>query len=399
VRYAGTDILVTAQLIDPQSEAHLWSNTYPGDLSNLEGVFAMQADIAVKIANALDAALSPDEQRRLDVFPTKSPQAYVAFLRDRDKRDLNDFSNLDRAIELDPNFGLAYAVRGLKHATRAIRATVLPESADAIEEIRLAIADADRALAIDPDLGLAHIVSGARYLGPKRDRERMKECFERALALSPNDAWVLHLASTWYLAESLPREAHELLVRIEQLDPIDSVGSEPTRRIGEFFFLSGDLERSTQYLRRQVQQQPTAALWRHLLAFNEALLGNREEAIRQLDIAEELLADSPEDEVYRVGYAPVYAYSRIGRPADARRMFDRFLAAADDGDLLPMMWVMAYLGIGDVERAYEWAKVVVDRTRVPWPGPHLWLALNPMNDPVLERPEFLELRRKLGYRN
>ncbi len=55
VRYAGDSIMVTAQLIDPETNSHLWSDAYPGDLSDLSTVFAMQADIAMNIANALEA--------------------------------------------------------------------------------------------------------------------------------------------------------------------------------------------------------------------------------------------------------------------------------------------------------------------------------------------------------
>ena len=59
VRRAGTNIMVTAQLIDARTETQVWSNSYPGDLSDLENIFAMQADIASNIATVLDAELSP----------------------------------------------------------------------------------------------------------------------------------------------------------------------------------------------------------------------------------------------------------------------------------------------------------------------------------------------------
>ena len=55
MRYAGDSIMVTAQLIDPETNSHLRSDAYPGDLSDLSTVFAMQADIAMNIANALEA--------------------------------------------------------------------------------------------------------------------------------------------------------------------------------------------------------------------------------------------------------------------------------------------------------------------------------------------------------
>ena len=76
VRYAGSAILVTAQLIDPETNSHLWSDTYPGDLSDLSTIFAMQADIAMNIANAVGAEFSLEEQERIEAIPTDSPAAY-----------------------------------------------------------------------------------------------------------------------------------------------------------------------------------------------------------------------------------------------------------------------------------------------------------------------------------
>ena len=63
VRYAGDAILVTAQLIDPETNSHLWDNTYPGDLGDLSTVFAMQADIAMNIGSAVGAEFSLAEQQ------------------------------------------------------------------------------------------------------------------------------------------------------------------------------------------------------------------------------------------------------------------------------------------------------------------------------------------------
>jgi TolB-like protein/DNA-binding winged helix-turn-helix (wHTH) protein len=397
VRYAGTDVMVTAQLIDPQTDAHVWSNTYPGDSSDLKGVFAMQADIAANIARALDAELSAADTRRLGALPTASHQAYVAFLSAIEKGAQAGVADLDRAIAIDPDFGLAYAWRGLGHLARALDAETSGRSPfDFSREVRLAVEDADRALAIDSDLGLAHIVSGARYMGPKPDVARMEASISRALELSPNDVIVLYLAAGWYLAELHVDEARELLARIVALDPNGGL-TEPEYSVGEFLFLAGDLERSSEVQRRSLVREPTSARRRHILAFNAALRGETDEALRQLAIAEELLAGS--EGVYRQGYMPVYTYSRLGRPDDARRMFDRFVAPVPPGQLLPMMRVLAYLGIGDVDQAYAWAARVVDRPRMPWPGPELWLVLNPMDEPVLERPDFLALRRKLGYRD
>ena len=149
---------------------------------------------------------------------------------------------------------------------------------------------------------------------------------------------------------------------------------------------------------RAIEREPTAARHHHVLAFQEALRGRTDEALRALQVAERLLETSGDAGVYRLGYMVAYTYHRLGRPAEARRAFDRFVAPASRTELLPMMWVMAYLAIGDVDRAYGWAATMKTPPRVPWPTSELWLVLNPMADPVLDSPRFLQLRRRLGYR-
>jgi TolB-like protein len=78
VRYAGDQVRVTAQLIDPNTGAHIWSEEYDRDLAD---IFAIQSDIAERIAMALEAELLPSEQESIERQPTQSPDAYTAFLK------------------------------------------------------------------------------------------------------------------------------------------------------------------------------------------------------------------------------------------------------------------------------------------------------------------------------
>jgi len=111
VRYANNRVLVTMQLIDPETDAHLWSDSYNRDLAD---VFAIQADIAMNVANALRAEFSQAEQARIEAVPTDSPEAYAEYLRARAAVEYDTaFGLLDAAIRLDPEFALAYATKAL----------------------------------------------------------------------------------------------------------------------------------------------------------------------------------------------------------------------------------------------------------------------------------------------
>ena len=133
VRYAGQRIRVTVQLIDPETDLHLISETYNADISDLDEVFNIQSDIAMKVANALQAEFSPAEQARIEQKPTESPEAWAEFLaakayQARFTRDdfLRAFERIDRALTLDPNFGLAWSTKARIHANAV---PFFPESA------------------------------------------------------------------------------------------------------------------------------------------------------------------------------------------------------------------------------------------------------------------------------
>lgn len=78
VQYAEGRVLVTAQLIDPKTDAHLWSANYDREFA---GIFALQTEIASKIAAALEAKLLPAERADIETPMTSSPEAYALYLR------------------------------------------------------------------------------------------------------------------------------------------------------------------------------------------------------------------------------------------------------------------------------------------------------------------------------
>src|SRR6266446_966685 len=115
VRRAGNRVRVNVQLIDATTDEHLWASDYDRDLTD---VFAIQTDLAQKIANELQAKLSPSEKAQIENKPTQNSEAYLAFVQGHDLQSsaYEDLPKLKqgeeayvRAITLDPNFALAFA--------------------------------------------------------------------------------------------------------------------------------------------------------------------------------------------------------------------------------------------------------------------------------------------------
>src|SRR6185436_13504282 len=112
VRRAGDRVRIVAQLIDAVSGRHLWAETYDRQLTD---IFAIQTDVALHIASALKAELSPMTRERMQLEPTHDMRAYEHYLRGRHsfvryapaemRRSIEHF---DAAIARDPEFALAY---------------------------------------------------------------------------------------------------------------------------------------------------------------------------------------------------------------------------------------------------------------------------------------------------
>ena len=118
VQRAGQQIRINVQLIDAQSDEHLWAEIYDRHLS-AGNIFAIQSEISKAISEALQAVLSPAEQRRLQAIPTESLEAYESYLLGKQRMARRDTESLkeavdylSKAVEMDPQFALAWSTLG-----------------------------------------------------------------------------------------------------------------------------------------------------------------------------------------------------------------------------------------------------------------------------------------------
>src|SRR5213595_2999428 len=188
VRRIGNRVRVNVQLINANNDEHIWAEDYDRDLTD---VFAIQTDLAQKIASALQARLSPNEKEQIDRQPTKDPNAYLLFIqahnyanRPDDLRDdsLKAEELFEQAIKLDPKFAAAFA--GLSMVESWIYHSFEPTPARR-EKARL---NADESLRLQPDLPEGHLALGFSYYYGDRDYERARAEFEIAKRDLPNEA-------------------------------------------------------------------------------------------------------------------------------------------------------------------------------------------------------------------
>lgn len=217
VRKAGATLRITAQLIDTQSDRHLWSETFDRPLTT-ENVFTIQDEIAQAIVKALNQTMGAGAEKTIVVAPvTDNLNAYDLFLQARPlflaRVNLDKAENfLIRAVEQDPNYANAWEMRA---ALQSLMEEYGYSSASQAEIDQRTIEFANRALAINPRSSTSIAVlakrkmNAAQFQRQRGDYGAIISEFERALGFDPRDASALNWLGLAYgdvgdLKASLP---------------------------------------------------------------------------------------------------------------------------------------------------------------------------------------------------
>ncbi len=219
VRKSGNRIRVTVQLVNANSEEHLWASSYD---NNLDDIFAVQEEIATRVSDSLPAYVLPSTKPSLQSSQnTRNVTAYTYYLKatqllnDRREDSLREALELfTNATKLDPSFARAYVGVGKCYHEMALRNMVSIEESDAGEK-----SSAAKALEIDPNLAEAHSLLSLNAWG-EDDFDKAESEAMRALELNPNLAEVQFSLATLKLTLGYPMTSLKLLETAYALDPL-----------------------------------------------------------------------------------------------------------------------------------------------------------------------------------
>jgi TolB-like protein/Tfp pilus assembly protein PilF len=384
VRRAGNSLRITAQLIDCDSDAHLWAERYSG---TLDDVFEIQESLARKIVDQLRISLSPDESSRLAKRRITSPFAYECHLRA--KQHLTEFTSegYDRAIDLlttaleieGPNECL-YTTMGLAHVHH-LQFGVRSDEAF----IQEAKGWADKAFGVNPESAGGHAVLGWVLLYQGRMQEAVAE-FKVALRSEPDNSDAL--VGLVMIAEYTGHvdTARSYFQRLAAIDPM-SEGLNPARSS----YYSGEFENAVEPYRLEWKIDPDNPTTRWAHGVTLAWAGHIQEAC---EILEKVVEDSPDT---------------------SKGMFARFCVAALQGDrdralaaMTPDLELLAgrdiqfslmigscYAMLGLVSDAVSWLRQAMHRGFINYP----FLAeRDPFLAGIRSHPKFQELMKEIKGR-
>jgi TolB-like protein/cytochrome c-type biogenesis protein CcmH/NrfG len=342
VRRVGDRVRIVAELVDVETDRHVWAETYDRDLTD---IFSIQTDVALQIAAALQAELSPDEQTRIQKEPTANLESYELYLKARHlyigytpsslQRAIQYFG---RAIESDPEFALAYAGIAMAYAELDEAGALPPGVAR-----RHATDAAVQALRLDPGLGEAHCAMAHLKSLWEFDWSGADAGFRRALELSPSFADAYDLYGRYCGALGRFDEALALQRRAQELDPLAH-----RLDVSTTLLRAGRYAEAVAETQRALDFDPDHDRAHATLGWGLFLQGRTAEGIAELERAVALSPGSTQW-LAQLGQARGLA----GDVAGARAILDQLETRAATDFVAPYNLAYVHTGLGDHERALD----------------------------------------------
>ena len=289
------------------------------------------------------------------------------------------------------NFALAYAEKSRNYAYSLAGDRRKSDETTIADIENLARENAESALALDPELGLAHAALAVIHRFNKRWAES-RASYELALQSSPGDPYLLF--DFMYFNFTVGRIADGVVLgqRFAATNP----SADGYTDLGTALFWSGDYDAAVSVYRTAIRLSPTDSRPHRQLGGVEVLRGNLTLAIDELRLSESLGAT--DGLIYDLAIL-ISFYSRAGSSEDAQRLFDLLEDRASEYHIGAGAWAQAYLGIGDRQQALEWLNTAAE-TPAPDNGfLNLYVIAGNLNaNPILDQPEFVEVRSRPGFR-
>jgi adenylate cyclase len=383
VQRAEGKVRVNVQLLDARADTHLWADTYDRPLTD---IFAVESDIATRIANALQAKLTGNERAKIAERPTQNTEAHDLYFKahmleakSTHEDALKAIEYYKQAIALDPNYAVAYAElsQALTYDTGYSR---MP-AAELLIQARVA---AEKALALDPNLPEAHVSLGAIALSEMNIKEAKSE-FERAIALNSNLSGAHYYLSMLLAAEGQFDASIVEAKRAIQLDPLSLVVRE---RLGNTYRYARRYPEAKKIFETVIQLNPAYAQAQDSLGICLELTGDLDGAVAHFKKSFQL------DHDFHSVVFLAHCYAIKGE----REKATQTLAEAQElekkaGAEWAYGYALVYMGLGDQKQAVDW----LERSYQAKESFALLLIIkvDPLLDPLRGNPRFEALVNKI----
>ena len=348
--HVGERFRVNAQLLDVKGGEIIWSDRID---ASADDIIAVQDEITKRIVDGLRLELSPDEQAGLGQPKTVNAEAYQEYLRGRDRfasfifrtvaaDDCNAaIEHFSRAIELDPEFGLAYDGLGASYVNRVFKGL------GGAEDFERAEAAFKKALEIGPNIIEARMLMVFCYLW-RGQKQKARDEVARMRREAPNEAVVYFVKATLHRLDGEYDRALRSYDRLVHLDPASFVVVSYNRAL--IFLYKGKREDAMRELDRAASVEPNNPLLRSFRAVTLYYGGQVDAAA---DLLREVLDQNPNLHGVRPFLAMCLSAQKAHEAAHAELNEDVKRNAAVDPDIAYAV-ASVYALEGEQDEAFEW---------------------------------------------
>ena len=383
VRRAGTKLRITAQLIKVDDGSHLWSKKYDREM---EDIFDIQDEISLAIVENLKVNLLGREKEALLKRSTTNEYAYNIYLQGRfhwNKMTLMDLENavtcFNKAIELDPNFALAYF--GLADTYWMLHQVVPLPADEALPKTKDA---ALKALAIDDTLAEAYAVVGMVLFSYEWKWSEAEEYLKKAYSLNPRSGPVKMYYSAFLQYTDRKLESIQMMEETLETDPYSLIFN---GNVAIRLYIAERYEDAIQKCEDILRMEPN--FWPAYQFIGRAYL-----CLEMYDKAEQALVKSNE----LLGGVPEtlpllgYAYAKQGKTSKARDIIS-ILDKESKKIYIPVFYyAYVYKGLGEIDKTFEYLEKSIEERdpRVVW-----WIRYIPFTNLRNDR-RYANVIRRLG---
>jgi TolB-like protein/DNA-binding winged helix-turn-helix (wHTH) protein/Tfp pilus assembly protein PilF len=380
VRGSGDHMRLTAQLIQVKDQTQLWSQDYDYPVKD---ILAVEDDLAKAVAREIQLHLTSQHQTELARSRPVKPAAFDAYLqgyshfqRMTDKDTEMAAKYLERAIQLDPSYALAWV--GLSRVRHwQVNLDLIP----AEEGNRLALEAIERALALNPNLAEAHVQMGRIKLQVDFDWAGADASLERALALEPGNPEGVRMAA---FSAALPGRFDEALQLDRRAVGLDPLNAESWAYLAETEYLAGQLNEAVTDSKKALELSPD--LWSTPVVLSQIYIiqGRLQEALSEIKLIRHDLIRTC---LYSI------AYHASGREKESDAALSELIAKYHSSGAFQIADVYAFRNQPD--KAFEW----LDRAYAQRDSGLIFTRVDPLLKSLHNDPRYAAFLKKLRMSN
>jgi TolB-like protein/tetratricopeptide (TPR) repeat protein len=385
IRAEGPRLRVTVTLIRVRDQEHVWSQFYDREPTSLLG---LQEELSTAIAEQIRLRLSPDRMSGLGRRQTQSADAYDSYLRGRHQvhrrtpeGNARAIELFTRALDIDPNYALAWSELTFAYAGGAINGDARP--ADVAPRARAAALNAVRA---NPHLSEAQLARGYELWMLEWDWKAAEAALRVAVDLDPSNGTAHRVLGHALSQSGKQAEAETAMRRARELDPFDAL----TRGLSSQVAFQGRYSgAAVEHARRAISLDP--GLWIGYIGLGQAyeFAGDHALALEALEDAARL----PGGGNSKIMALKGYVLARMGRPDSAREILATLEAVSRQRYLPPYAMALVHAGLGECVAMFDALEEAYSVHDV-----HLmYLPVDAKWDPYRTDPRFVELIGRCGF--